>query len=117
MEVFYLFVCIICFFWGILQIILFFKIWDMADDVRKLTEDVRKLVNHFCEPGQSDVNEEQKSIIYDNRLDSLKKGDKVKRKSDGKILTVKEIGKNTIFCKGGIFDIDYRKDALEYIEQ
>ena len=114
MEIFYIFVYLIVFVFGILQIILFFKIWEMTDDVRKL-------VNHFCEPEQSDVNEEQKSIIYDNRLDSLKKGDKVKRKSDGKILIVEEIEKDTIFCKGGMFDIDrykhYPKDSLEYVEQ
>ena len=109
--------------WGILNLILFFKIWVMCDNVRKLT-------NHIC--GKESPNESAKEIKqtytpanlenrdvkdYDSGLDNIKIGDKVRRISDGKVLEVTAICENELECKGGMLDgiHTYPKDSLTTI--
>lgn len=103
--------------WSILEIILFFKIWGM-------TNDVRKLANQFCKQAPKD---EPKPIPtnpngyeldeYDRRLDDVKVGDKVRRASDGKILEVVSVGEKSLECRGGMLDgiHTYPKDALSIV--
>lgn len=109
--------------WGILEIILFFKIWGMTNDVRKLTkqfckeaktagpEPKVKPVYNPINPSNYDLGE------YDHRLDEVKIGDKVRRESDGKILEVVGIGEKALECRGGMLDgiHSYTKDALSII--
>ena len=109
--------------WGILEIILFFKIWGMTNDVRKLT-------NHFCKqenvakgeaadkPSNIPTNLDNYELDeYDHRLDEVKVGDKVRRASDGKILEVISIGEKVLECRGGMLDgiHSYPKDALSIV--
>ena len=109
--------------WGILEIILFFKIWGMTNDVRKLT-------NHFCKQAnvaKEEVADKPSNIPtnldnyeldeYDHRLDEVKVGDKVRRASDGKILEVISIGEKALECRGGMLDgiHSYPKDALSIV--
>lgn len=109
--------------WGILEIILFFKIWGM-------TNDVRKLVNHFCgqtKPNKPEVDAKPFHIPanpddyelddYDRRLDDVKVGDKVRRASDGKILEVVSVSEKALECRGGMLDgiHTYPKDALSIV--
>ncbi len=101
---------------AILQVILFFKIWQMTNDVATLTR-------HFCSPQNTSSSESVKSAKkakegYDPRLDALRPGDKVIRLYDGKVLTVDSVEDNTIFCKGGMLDgyKYYPKSSLGYIE-
>ena len=56
MEKFYLVLLIVMLVFGILQIVLFFKMWGMTNDVRKLTL-------HFCESKDSEAMD--KKIIDD----------------------------------------------------
>ena len=106
--------------WGVLNLILFFKIWGMCNDVNRLT-------NHFCSQPTSSApvsaHEEQKTVStpsgvevakYDKRLDSVKVGDRVRRLSDGKVLEVTAVGEKVLECKGGMLDgiHTYPKDAL-----
>jgi hypothetical protein len=103
--------------WGILEVILFFKIWGMTNNVRKLT-------NHFC---KHVVNTEQtyvpttpcdyESDDYDHRLDNVKVGDKVRRIADGKILEVVSVGDEAIQCRGGMLDgiHSYPKESLSFV--
>ena len=109
--------------WGILEIILFFKIWGMTNDVRKLTkqfckeaktsgpEPKVKPVYNPINPSNYDLGE------YDHRLDEVKIGDKVRRESDGNILEVVGIGEKALECRGGMLDgiHSYTKDALSII--
>lgn len=118
-----MFIGLVMIVWGILEIILFFKIWGMTNDVRKLTR-------HFCtqvpvaksqsaaetkytptNPNNYEVGE------YDHRLDEVKVGDKVRRDSDGKILEVIAVGDNVLECRGGMLDgiHSYPKDALSIV--
>lgn len=109
--------------WAILEIILFFKIWGMTNDVRKLT-------NQFCKetkvanaeptakPVYNPINPSDYELgDYDHRLDEVKVGDKVRRESDGKILEVVGIGEKALECSGGLLDgiHSYPKDALSMI--
>ena len=103
--------------WGILEIILFFKIWGMTNNVRKLT-------NHFCKtapiPETKPIPKAPNDYElenYDKRLDSIKVGDKVRRMADGKILEVVSVGENALECRGGMLDgiHTYPKDALSFI--
>ena len=111
------FIGILMIAWGILEIILFFKIWGMTNNVRKLT-------NHFCKttpiPETKPIpkiptNYELKD--YDKRLDSVKVGDKVRRIDDRKILEVVGVGEKALECRGGMLDgiHTYPKDALSFI--
>ena len=120
MENFSVFVSIIALIWGILNIILFFKIWGMTDDVRKLT-------NKFCttsdnEPKVSssitENNQNSEDLDYDRRLDNVKSGAKVIRKSDGKIMEVDSVEEKRIFCKGGSLEGYkwYPKSSVGYLD-
>lgn len=109
--------------WGILEIILFFKIWGMTNDVRKLT-------NQFCKQAKETKPEAVSKPVYnptypnnyeledyDPRLDKVKVGDKVRRKSDGKILEVIYVSEKALECRGGMLDgiHSYPKDALSIV--
>ena len=86
---------------GVLQIILFFKIWGMTDNVKRLTE-------HFCNddaatPGTARQEKTQPvKKDYDKRLDTVKPGDHVIRITDGKEMKVDDVSTDALFCKGGM---------------
>ena len=103
---------IICIF-GMLQIILFFKLWGMTNDVRKLTE---QFCNH--DTSESQARKEQCTFDYDKRLDTLKNGDHVIRVSDGKKMLVSKIEGENIICSVSLLSgvEAYRKDQLKFIQ-
>lgn len=109
--------------WGILEIILFFKIWGMTNDVRKLTKQFCKETKTarpetMVKPEYNPINPSEYVLgDYDHRLDEVKVGDKVRRESDGKILEVVGIGDKALECSGGLFDgiHSYPKDALSIV--
>ena len=112
-----IFVSLIIIVFGVLQIILFFKLWGM-------TNDVRKLVEHFCNNStstlQTKTNDGHSPVIdYDKRLDTIKKGDYVIRVSDGKKMLVSNIEDNIFFCSVSLLSgvQSYRKDEVKYIEK
>ena len=93
--------------WGILEIILFFKIWGMTNDVRKLT-------NQFCkQPPKTDSEPAVKPVYnstspndykmgdYDSRLDKVKVGDKVTWKQTMKEYIVEDIKSDKVFINRG----------------
>ena len=109
--------------WAILEIVLFFKIWGMTNDVSKLT-------NHFCKQANVAIGETADKALhipttpngykldkYDKRLDEIKVGDKVRRVSDGKILEVIGVGDEALECRGGMLDgiHSYPKDTLSIV--
>ena len=109
--------------WSILEIILFFKIWGMTNDVRKLTKQFCKEAKTAgpepkVKPVYNPINPSDYDLgDYDHRLDEVKVGDKVRRKSDGKILEVIGIGEKALECSGGLLNgiHSYPKDALSII--
>lgn len=89
------FISIIVIVFGILQIILFFKIWGMTNDVKELRKHFITERKSQSESQQTDV--ESASIDYDKRLDKLSIGDEVIIKSTGeKVKIVKEWGNNLV---------------------
>ena len=112
-----MFVSLIIIVFGILQIILFFKLWEMTNNVRMLTE-------HFCAVSQSqDTEKENLDVIendeYDPRLDTIKPRDKVEDAFDGKELIVDSINGNRFFCNTGVFSgyKYFKKSEVKYIEK
>lgn len=93
------FLSIIAIIFGVLQIILFFKIWGMTNDVRELRDhliegDKPKLVKDIPNRRTNVVEETHE---YDKRLDTLGVGDHVLLKSTGqKVEIVKTWGKDFI---------------------
>ena len=121
MEFLTFLLAIVAIVFGILQVILFFKVWGMTDDVRKLT-------HKFCESQQSEQQQTQTSAQtekelqftnekYDLRLDKVMKGDKVRRIYDGKLMEVADVSPGRIFCKGSLLEGFkwYPKSALEFV--
>ena len=110
MEGFLVLVYVVMFVWGILNIILFFKIWGMTNNVLKLTQ-------HFCEQG---VSNNQKPQIQDTDPNAIKIGDKVINIETGEELVVKYIYPDgDVACNpsdGGVrkvFNKDKVKKAIE----
>lgn len=113
---------------GIMYGILIWKIWRMTDDVHELKK-------QFCDQKSSHSSDEEtqsKSFAtgnlnsapdptipkdYDERLDSLKPGDMLRRKSDGKEMKVESVAFEQIMCSTGMFGSSwYKKSDLEVID-
>ena len=113
------FLSLILIIFGVLQIILFFKIWGM-------TNDVKELKNHFCSIKQQnhataeriDNKPEWEIEKYDKRLDTIVPGDKVAIPG-GKEVIVDSIDGNRLFCKTGALSgyKYFKKSEVKYIEK
>ena len=121
MENYIVFVSVIALIWGILNIILFFKIWGMTDDVRKLTNKCCVTSDNESKVSNSITGNNQNSedADYDRRLDNVNSGDSVRRKSDGKIMEVDSVEEKRLFCKGGSLEGYkwYPKSSVEYLDK
>lgn len=91
---------------GILQIILFFKIWGMTDDIREIKN---KYINYPVSISTSDKE-------YPN-TDKFKIGDLVVSLKTGKQMRIKEItpnGKYSCYSGGGIhYDGDFNENEIK----
>ena len=117
-----MFVSLIIIVFGVLQIILFFKLWGMTNDV----SDIKYAVKRQAQMQSCQIAEEEKKINiseeardYDIRLDSLKEGDKVEVVFDGRQVSVMFMEKDRIFCKTSILGGGkyFLKKELRYIEK
>ncbi len=94
------FLSIVMLIFGILQIILFFKIWGMTNNVKKLTDHFVSTQNKSVEIKDeisSETSHDDRE--YDRKLDKIKPNDKVVRISDGKEMVVDSIENGKFFCK------------------
>ena len=82
---------IVNFVWGILCGILFFKIWAMTNDVKKLTSYVQQLTTKVC--GEIKEPEKAKPACRD-----FNKGDKVFVVASGKEAQVEKCEGNSYLC-------------------
>ena len=107
---------------GILQIILFFKLWGMTNDVADIKRIIRKnkkTSQSTVYPTQIQQDTADKTLKdYDVRLDTLKEGDMVEIALSGREVPVMFVEKDRIYCKtsmlgGGEY---YSKKELRYIE-
>ena len=109
---------IVLIIFGILQIILFFKLWIMTNDVAA----IRRKFAPQVEEAQ-DVEKEKSDVIendeYDPRLDTIKPGDKVENIFDGRELIVDSIKGDKFFCKTGVFSgyKYFKKSEVKYIDK
>jgi len=92
----YEFIAFIAVVFAVLQIILFFKIWGMTNDVRKLRDFFIEGKKPQTQQAQEETQNEEPHE-YDKRLDSLGTGDLVILKSTGqKVKIVKTWGKEIV---------------------
>lgn len=83
--------------WGILSIILFFKVWGMCNDVAKLTN---YIMNKDKEMPNNDIYQEEPNEEGISELNGFKVGDLVVLKSTGKQMRVTSIQPNgTYECR------------------
>jgi len=86
---------VIAIIFGVLQIILFFKIWGMTNDVRKLRDFFIK--REDLQAQQQTETPQEVPQDYDKRLDGVGTGDEVILKSTGKkVKIVKTWGKDLV---------------------
>ena len=110
MTVFFVLIGIIC---GILNTILFCKVWNMCDNVAKLTQ-------HFC----SNVNKEAITTEMPNdQVNNKTKfniGDLVVRLGDETQMKIININDNGIYCQisGNMFNTGiYKEDEIESFDK
>ena len=108
-------IAIVSIIWGILSIILFFKIWKMTEDVARLAQIVEKIAiskgyqtsDVKCEKESSISNEESTESNSDTKDETIphnfKVGDKVFHPKSGKSMTIEKINGNLIQCYVGYF--------------
>ena len=89
-----------------------------------MTNDIRKIKEHFCKSGTPELGEHQqksRTVVedYDKRLDTVKPGDKVEVIGSGNILVVDSIDGNKFFCKTGKLSgyRYFRKSEVKYIDK
>ena len=87
------FILFIAFVFGVLQIILFFKLWAMTNDVRK--------IKTMMENQQAPNVTSDKKVAVEAQVDgAIKPGDNVTVIATGKRLTVEMVEGDTAFCVG-----------------
>lgn len=107
----YEFLSIVLILFGVLQIILFFKLWGMTNDVSKIKHLLEsKLSNIQIAKEQPIISQtknkvpmakESKNIELSNDINT---GDSVIRLSDGKMMIVDSIDDGQYFCKGSFME-------------
>ena len=117
-----IFVSLVIIVFGVLQIILFFKLWGMTNDVSEMKYIIKHYQNPICQTTKQEKQEKQENPSnhkkeYDIRLDSVKEGDKVEVIFDGREVSVMYVEKDRIFCKTSILGGGkyFLKKQLRYI--
>lgn len=103
----YEFLSIVLIVFGVLQIILFFKMWGMTNDVAKIKDVLNsRLSNMQIAKEQSIITQKENKIsetkesINVELLNDINAGDSVIRLSDGKMMIVDSVDDGEYFCKG-----------------
>ena len=100
MTDFEVFLAIVSIVWGVLCIILFFKIWKMTNDVESLTSYVKQLTEKVCGKAETPESTAQESIKATDR--AFNKGDKVYVIATGKEVEVDRCEGNSYLCDCGL---------------
>lgn len=113
----YEFLSIVLIVFGVLQIILFFKMWGMTNDVSKIKDLLEMRItkeNAGSINSETDIkpSKEKVKITLPNDLNI---GDDVIRLSDGKNMIVDSIDDGQYFCKGSSTEgcSYYRREEIE----
>jgi hypothetical protein len=97
MTNFEIFLAIVSIGWGVLCLILFFKIWKMTDDVNRLTFYVQQLTAKVCGEVKEPVT--AKPVSRDFNI-----GDEVYVIASGEEVKVEKCEGNSYLCSGNWFD-------------
>lgn len=119
---------------GLFQIMLFIKIWEMTNNVQRLTDHflnqakaaAPKLSEEAAQasPTQKDVNnkpeakaQDSPSKTEDSQLDNVKPGDKIRHLKSGNVYTVYSISDNKFCCDTGWLSgyKFFKKEEVEFV--
>ena len=106
---FFVLIGIIC---GILNAILFCKVWNMCDNVAKLT-------NHFCSNGPQEVILSETPNEQVTNKTNFNIGDLVVRLGDETQMKIVNIDNNNIYCEicGTFKTVCYTEDEIELFDK
>lgn len=116
-----IFAYILTFIWSILCLILFFKIWGMANNVEQLTKDVHELKIAIAHERQDRPQTQPQKIVLEKEeqkkeeaiTHNFKMGDYVTHKKYGEKMKVVGVRGNRINCDRGWFSGITAYDASE----
>ena len=110
MEGFIVLVYFIMLVWGVLNIILFFKIWSMTNDVKEIKNYIVNNNNSYSEPSTHSIKstqaidyEEKKQKVKLESVPSFKIGDEIRDKISTRHHVVEKIRPGEVYVKTGIF--------------
>lgn len=119
------FLTILLLVFGVLQIILFFKVWGMTNDVSKIKDLLeskisKNQVTKEFSPVAKEISTLQQSPQHSEKEESLNNinvGDKVIRLSNGKVMVVDSIDDGQFFCKGSFLEgyAYYKREEIEKV--
>ena len=107
---------------GVLQIILFFKMWGMTNDVSKIRDLLEARLTEFQTVKEQPKNFNNETDIKSSKVavkaelpNDINIGDNVIRISDGKSMIVDSIDDGQYFCKGSFMEgySYYKRDEIE----
>ena len=84
------FIIIVSIIWGILNLILFIKIWGMTNDVNEL----KKIISRYINNQETTAESEKSSDGFSKIGDKIKKGDKILYLKDNKTYDVMSVNKD-----------------------
>lgn len=84
---------------GSLQIVLFFKLWGMTNDVSKIKDFLEKLNKNDKEHINLPIKQHENKIVKRKLPNNIKEGNKVIRLNDKQTMTVESIDDGQYFCK------------------
>ena len=105
------FISIVIIIFGVLQIILFFKLWIMTGDVKDIKNIIKAhLSNPRATNSQNECYSQEKNDGIENdkkeitNIDDIAIGDNVTRLSDNKQMIVDSVNGDKYFCKVSFFE-------------
>lgn len=106
MEGILMFVSVVMIVFGVLQIILFFKMWGMTNNVSRITRILESKITHPQEPttNKTDSRNEQTAYSEIELPNDIAIGSSVIRLLDGKRMIVDSIENGKYFCKGSMME-------------
>lgn len=108
MEVFLVLVYVVMLVWGILNIILFFKIWGMTNDVNDMVSDVKNILNILKSKDNRDIKLPQRAIFKVTGKEVLIVGMK-----NGKFVAEREGDKSWGQVTYNINELEFIKDEQD----
>ena len=99
MEDFLFVIYIIMLIWGILNIILFFKIWGMTNDIKQIKDVICNNLSTDKDVSKTPISDDQEKVLNDNPIELIP-GDKVVNKYTNETVIISQVvDKDFVECE------------------